>query len=42
MFNTFNWVNAGTPTPTVSSPNFGKSLSAGSRRVFQQALKFLF
>ncbi|MDP2998226.1 MAG: hypothetical protein Q8N47_12120 [Bryobacterales bacterium] len=36
MFNTFNWVNAGTPTLTVSSPNFGRILSAGSPRVFQK------
>ena len=36
MFNTFNWVNAGTPTLTVSSPNFGKILSAGSPRFFQK------
>jgi hypothetical protein len=42
MFNTFNWVNAGTPTLTVSSPNFGKILSASSPRIFQLALKFLF
>ncbi len=42
MFNTFNWVSAGMPTLTVSSPNFGKSLSAGGPRVFQLALKFLF
>ncbi|MGA2271119.1 MAG: carboxypeptidase-like regulatory domain-containing protein [Bryobacteraceae bacterium] len=42
MFNTFNWVNVGTPTLTLSSPNFGKILSAGSPRIFQLALKFLF
>jgi hypothetical protein len=30
------------PTLTVNSPNFGKILSAGSPRIFQPALKFLF
>ena len=42
MFNTFNFVNAGTPNLTFNSPNFGKILSAGSPRIFQLALKFMF
>ena len=41
-FNTFNFVNAGTPTLTLNSPNFGKILSAGSPRIFQLALKLVF
>jgi hypothetical protein len=41
-FNTFNFVNAGNPTLTLNSPNFGKILSAGSPRVFQLALKLMF
>jgi hypothetical protein len=41
-FNTFNFVNAGTPTLTLNSPNFGKILSAGSPRIFQLALKLMF
>jgi hypothetical protein len=41
-FNTFNFVNAGTPNLTVNSSNFGKILSAGSPRIFQLALKFMF
>jgi hypothetical protein len=42
MFNTGNWVNLGNPVVTLNSPNFGKIQTAGSPRIFQLALKFLF
>jgi hypothetical protein len=42
MFNATNWVNLGNPVVSVNSPNFGKIQSAGSPRIFQLALKFLF
>jgi hypothetical protein len=42
MFNALNWVNLGNPVVSLNSPNFGKIQTAGSPRIFQLALKFLF
>jgi hypothetical protein len=41
-FNTTNRVNYGSPNTTVTSSSFGRITSAGSARVMQFGLKFLF
>lgn len=41
-FNIFKFVNVGSPTLSLNSLNFGKILSAGSPRIIQLALKFVF
>ena len=41
-FNLFNHANFGQPTNTFTNPNFGKILSAGSPRIIQLALKYVF
>jgi hypothetical protein len=41
-FNVTNHANFGVPVNDLVSPNFGRILEAGSPRVFQAALKFLF
>jgi len=42
FFNLFNRVNLGNPNTTVVNKNFGKITSAGSPRVVQLALKYMF
>jgi hypothetical protein len=42
IFNLFNRVNLGNPVNSVSAPNFGQIISAGSPRVIQLALKYSF
>ncbi len=42
FFNVFNHANFGQPVATVTNPNFGKILSAGSPRIIQFALKYIF
>ncbi len=42
FFNLFNNVNLGNPNTNVSAGNFGRITSAGSPRVIQFALKFVF
>ncbi len=42
FFNFFNQVNFGNPNATLSSSNVGRILSAGSARVVQFGLKYLF
>ena len=42
FFNLFNRVNLGNPNTTVGASQFGKITSAGSPRVIQFALKFVF
>ncbi|MBI1874857.1 MAG: hypothetical protein HYZ58_14805 [Acidobacteria bacterium] len=42
FFNLFNRVNLGNPVNSVSAPNFGQIVSAGSPRVIQLALKYSF
>jgi outer membrane receptor protein involved in Fe transport len=42
VFNLFNRVNLGNPVNSVSAPNFGQIISAGSPRVVQLALKYSF
>lgn len=42
FFNLFNRVNLGNPVNSVSAPNFGQIISAGSPRVIQLALKYSF
>ena len=41
-FNAFNRPNFGNPNATVTSPNFGRILSAGPGRIVQLALKYSF
>jgi hypothetical protein len=41
-FNVANHANFGVPVNDLVSPNFGRILEAGSPRVLQAALKFLF
>lgn len=41
FFNAFNQVRLSNPDSTVNSQNFGRIRSAGSPRVIQFALKFL-
>ncbi len=42
IFNVFNQVNFSNPNTTLTSSNFGKITAAGSPRVFQFALKYIF
>jgi hypothetical protein len=42
FFNVFNEVNFGNPNGTLSSPKFGQITSAGSPRILQFGLKYLF
>jgi len=42
MFNAFNMVNLGTPEGRITKGNFGKIRSAGSPRIFQFGLKYIF
>ncbi|MDA2926437.1 carboxypeptidase regulatory-like domain-containing protein [Acidobacteria bacterium AH-259-G07] len=42
MFNGFNWVNLGSPEGRVNRSTFGKIRSAGSPRIFQFGLKYIF
>jgi hypothetical protein len=42
FFNSFNRVNLGNPNTSVSSNQFGRITGAGSPRVIQLALKFMF
>jgi hypothetical protein len=42
FFNFFNQVNLGTPNTTLSNRNFGRILNAGSARVVQFGLKYMF
>jgi hypothetical protein len=42
VFNLLNRVNLGNPVSSVSAPNFGQIISAGSPRVIQLALKYSF
>ncbi|HEU0139945.1 MAG TPA: hypothetical protein VFQ79_09555, partial [Bryobacteraceae bacterium] len=43
FFNLLNWVNLGNPNATLTSgTRMGRITSAGSGRVIQFALKFLF
>jgi outer membrane receptor protein involved in Fe transport len=42
FFNLFNHVNLGNPVASVSAPNVGQIISAGSPRVIQLALKYSF
>jgi hypothetical protein len=42
IFNLFNQVNLGNPNTTLTSANFGKITSAGSPRICQFALKYIF
>jgi hypothetical protein len=41
-FNAFNRTNLGTPVTLLSSPAFGKVLSAGNARIIQLGLKYVF
>jgi hypothetical protein len=41
-FNTFNWVNLGSPDARMSDPNFGKITSAGAMRQLQFGGKLIF
>jgi hypothetical protein len=41
-FNTFNWVNLGQPSGSMTDPNFGKITSAGSMRQLQLGAKVIF
>jgi hypothetical protein len=41
IFNLFNEVNLGSPNATLTSPSFGRILSAGSPRIVQFGLKLL-
>ena len=41
-FNVLNHANFGIPVNDLESPNFGRILEAGSPRVFQVALKYVF
>ncbi|HEY3939787.1 MAG TPA: TonB-dependent receptor [Bryobacteraceae bacterium] len=42
LFNVFNEVNFSNPNTTLTSANFGKITAAGSPRILQFALKFIF
>ena len=42
VFNLFNQVNFGAPNSTLTSPSFGRILSANPPRVVQFGLKFVF
>ena len=42
FFNALNHVNPGTPTATVTSPNFARILSYRGPRVLQMSLRFNF
>lgn len=42
FFNLFNEPNFGNPSSTLTSPTFGEILSAGSPRIIQLSLKFIF
>jgi hypothetical protein len=42
LFNLFNEVNFGAPNATLTSPSFGRILSAQAPRIVQFGLKFLF
>jgi len=42
FFNVFNQVNLGNPNGTLSSPNFGRILSAAAPRILQFSAKYLF
>jgi hypothetical protein len=41
-FNAFNRTNLGTPVTQLSSPAFGKVLSAGNARIIKLGLKYVF
>jgi hypothetical protein len=41
-FNLPNHLNPGNPNTTLSSPNFGRILTAGDERIMQLALKYVF
>jgi hypothetical protein len=42
FFNLFNNTNLGLPTNNLQSPNFGRITGAGSPRIIQFALKYVF
>jgi len=42
MFNAFNMVNLGNPEGRQRRATFGKITSAGSPRIFQLGLKYMF
>jgi hypothetical protein len=42
FFNLFNYTNLGLPDANLQSPNFGRINSAGSPRIIQFALKYVF
>jgi hypothetical protein len=42
FFNLFNQVNFSNPNAVLTSPSFGRILGAGSPRIVQFSLKFLF